>query len=190
MVISQETKKLTICNCSWRRIKHDFLHHFHLPRCDLLVWIIVSKLAPSYYIKLDRLLVETGRFRELCSWRKDYKKEWHTLERREVTLPINDAYRPNTEQWTCTCPAFVVSRFLICKHLVQHVQRVPPIFFLEVKRQRTTPFWRHKTLKPLVDQEDDHDEAKVADADIGDAESDMARMSLTEVTWVRNGLVG
>ncbi|KAJ7241677.1 hypothetical protein B0H12DRAFT_974403, partial [Mycena haematopus] len=36
----------------WRRIKHDFLHHFHLPRCDLLAWILIVKLAPRYYIKL------------------------------------------------------------------------------------------------------------------------------------------
>lgn len=25
---------------SWRCIKHDFIHHFHMPQCDLLVWII------------------------------------------------------------------------------------------------------------------------------------------------------
>ncbi|KAJ3779750.1 hypothetical protein GGU10DRAFT_280331, partial [Lentinula aff. detonsa] len=36
---------------SWRRIKHDFLHHFHKPRLDLLVWILVMKLAPAYYRK-------------------------------------------------------------------------------------------------------------------------------------------
>ncbi|KAJ6542145.1 hypothetical protein DFH09DRAFT_848348, partial [Mycena vulgaris] len=33
----------------WRCIKHDFLHHFHKPRVDLLVWILVVKLAPRYY---------------------------------------------------------------------------------------------------------------------------------------------
>jgi len=59
---------------SWRRIKHDFLHHFHMPRCDLLVWILVTKLAPTYYRKLDQLLTETARYRELSSWRKGFNK--------------------------------------------------------------------------------------------------------------------
>lgn len=61
---------------SWRRVKKDFLHRFHLPRCDILVWVLVTKLAPHYYRKMDRLLVDTGRYRELGSWRKDFKKRW------------------------------------------------------------------------------------------------------------------
>ncbi|TFK57941.1 hypothetical protein BDN72DRAFT_737553, partial [Pluteus cervinus] len=45
-------KTTMILESHWRRIKHDFLHHFRMPRCDLLVWILVTKLAPLYYIKL------------------------------------------------------------------------------------------------------------------------------------------
>ena len=41
------------------------------------------------------------------------------------------------------CPAFVCSRFLICKHLVQAVQ---PVVFLQVKRNRTLPFLEHPTF--------------------------------------------
>ena len=51
-----------------------------------------------------------------------------------------------------TCPAFATSHFLACKHLVQEVERVPPIFFLEVRRHRTTPFWRHQTWKAIQEQ--------------------------------------
>ena len=87
---------------SWRRIKHDFLHHFHMPRCDLLVWILVVKLAPTYYRKLNRLLTETGRFRELPSWRKGFKREWWKLEKKPITMPINDAYRPDAKKMVCT----------------------------------------------------------------------------------------
>ena len=120
-----------------------------MPRCDLLVWILITKLAPTYYRKLDQLLTETGRYRELSSWRKAFKKAWRKLEKTPITLPLNDAYKPNTEKWICTCPSFIVSRFLICKHTIQHMHRVPPIFFLEAERYRTVPFWRHKSLKPL-----------------------------------------
>ena len=52
-----------------------------MPRCDLLVWILITKLAPSYYAKLDRLLVQNGQYSELCSWRPDFKKEWRALEK-------------------------------------------------------------------------------------------------------------
>ncbi|TRM60898.1 hypothetical protein BD626DRAFT_353191, partial [Schizophyllum amplum] len=41
-------KTTMIMESHWRRIKHDFLHHFRLPRCDLLVWILTTKLAPCY----------------------------------------------------------------------------------------------------------------------------------------------
>ena len=133
-----------------------------MPQCDLLVWILVTKLAPTYYTKLDRLLMDTGRYHEPCSWRQDFKSEWQKLEKREITLPVNDAYRPNTTKCTWTCPAFVTSRFLICKHLIQTVQHVPPVFFLEVRRHREAPFWRHCTLKAL-----DEDEARLATGDRG-----------------------
>ncbi|KAJ3535176.1 hypothetical protein NMY22_g6606 [Coprinellus aureogranulatus] len=147
-------KTTMILESHWRRIKHDFLHKFHMPRCDLLVWILVTKLVPTYYRKLGRLLVDTGRYREPASWRKDFKRRWRKLEKQPITLPLNEAYRPNTRTWTCTCPSFFVNRFLICKHLVQQVHRVPPRFFLEAKRQRTTPFWKHPDLRPLPDDDD------------------------------------
>ncbi|KAJ7625689.1 hypothetical protein FB45DRAFT_979820 [Roridomyces roridus] len=135
----------------WRRIKHDFLHHFHMPRCDLVTWVLVAKMAPTYYRKLERLLVETGRYRELPCWRKDFKREWRKLEKRPITLPVNPAYKTDMKKGLCTCPAFAISRFLICKHVVQGYRRVPPVFFLEVKRQRTVPFWAHPSLRPAAD---------------------------------------
>ncbi|KAF8528353.1 hypothetical protein BU17DRAFT_80641 [Hysterangium stoloniferum] len=119
-----------------------------MPRCDLLVWILVVKLAPSYYRKLDRLLTDTGRHRQLPSWRKYFKSTWKKLLKAPITLPLNDAYRPDVKKWVCTCPALIVNRFLLCKHLVQAVQPVPPLSFLEVKHQWTAPVWKHHSLKP------------------------------------------
>ncbi|KAF5345219.1 hypothetical protein D9757_015315 [Collybiopsis confluens] len=132
----------------WRRIKHDFLHHFHAPRLDLLAWILVTKLVPLYNQRLLQIMTETGRYRNLASWRKAFKTEWKKLETRPISIPINDAYRPNPVQWVCGCPHFHKSRFLICKHLVQAVQEVPPVFFLQVTRNRTAPFWVHTSLRP------------------------------------------
>jgi hypothetical protein len=135
-------------NFSWRRIKRDFLHHFHKPRLDLLVWILITKLAPNYYRKLDLLLNDTGRYRELPSWRKSFKREWKKLANTPIEMPINPKYRPDIQRWVCTCPYFVTSRFLVCKHLVQSVGPVPATFYLQVRRNRTTPFWLHPILQP------------------------------------------
>ncbi|KAJ7101717.1 hypothetical protein C8R44DRAFT_887916 [Mycena epipterygia] len=144
-------KTTMILESHWRRIKHDFLHHFHMPRCDLLAWILIVKLAPSFYRKLDRLLTDTGRYRELPSWRKDFKRMWRELEKRPITLPVNPAYKTDVKRGLCTCPSLPTSRFLLCKHVVQGFEPVPPVFFLEVKRQRTAPFWVHPSLRPLSD---------------------------------------
>ncbi|KAF7354458.1 SWIM-type domain-containing protein [Mycena venus] len=122
-------KTTMILESHWRRIKHDFLHHFHMPRCDLLAWILIVKLAPNYYRKLDRLLTDTGRYRELPSWRKNFKKVWRKLEKTPITLPVNPAYKTDAKK--------------------MGVEPVPPVFFLEVKRQRTAPFWVHPSLRPL-----------------------------------------
>jgi hypothetical protein len=48
---------------------------------------------------------------------------WRKLVNAIITTPVNDKYRPDPKRWVCIFPAFVHSRFLICKHLVQAVQR-------------------------------------------------------------------
>ncbi|KAG6904693.1 hypothetical protein DXG01_007854, partial [Tephrocybe rancida] len=137
-----------------------------MPRCDLLAWILVVKLAPTYYRKLNRLLTETGRYRELPSWRKGFKREWKKLAKTPISMPLNGAYRPDPKRMVCTCPYLATSRFLLCKHLVQAHRPVPPVFFLEVKRERTALIWRHTLLKPLDDGGDTTAEHPV---DIGTA---------------------
>ncbi|KAJ3792784.1 hypothetical protein GGU11DRAFT_818928 [Lentinula aff. detonsa] len=66
----------------WRHIKHDFLHYFHKPHVDLLLWILITKLTPTY---------------------QPFKQEWKKLESTPVTLPLPDEYRPWVKQWACTC---------------------------------------------------------------------------------------
>jgi hypothetical protein len=61
-------------------IKVDFLSHFHKPRLDILLWILVEKLAPTYQVKLDSL-VSDGRHRHIASWRKAMKEEFNRCAR-------------------------------------------------------------------------------------------------------------
>ena len=59
---------------------------------------------------------------------------------------MKEKYHPDTKHFVCTCPQFVVSGFLIFKHLVQSFQPVNPIFFLQVMRNWTMPFWSNPAL--------------------------------------------
>jgi hypothetical protein len=59
------------------------------PRHHLLAWILVDKLAPTYYNKLDTTFAEIGRFRELPSWRRDFKQTWKKAEKTPFTGSLN-----------------------------------------------------------------------------------------------------
>src|SRR6266540_6238672 len=63
--------------------------------CDLLAWILVTKLVPTYYITLDNLLTSNRHYYKLCSWRKKFKKTWRNLETHEMTMSLNDVYKPD-----------------------------------------------------------------------------------------------
>ncbi|KAF7297058.1 SWIM-type domain-containing protein [Mycena indigotica] len=140
-----------ICESHWRKLKQEYLHEFHCPRLDLLVWVLVTKLCPPYYDKLVKLTTYLGRTRisELPSWRGTLLSVWRKLEGRDVSDRVQDGYRPDVRRWVCSCPSYATSRFLICKHLIRLVKRVSTRFFREVQRQRTTPFWQHPDLVPV-----------------------------------------
>ena len=130
-------------------MKGDYLYHFSLPWIDLLAWILITKLALTYYQKLEVMLNDIGRFCELPKWRKDLKTEWIKAMRTQITMPMNEMYRPDIKRFICTCPQFIMSQFLLCKHLVQQFCLVNPCFFLEVTQNHTLPIWSHPLLKPL-----------------------------------------
>jgi hypothetical protein len=109
----------------------------------------VRKLMPSYYRKLDNIFSPVARYRELAQWRKAFKKEWKRCEGSNISNPDDPTYAPNAHSLTCTCRAFIKSRFLLCKHVVQLLRPVPPSFFAEVRRYCTLPIWRHKAIVAL-----------------------------------------
>ena len=122
-------------------MKGDYLHHFSLPRLDLLVWVLITRLAPTYYQKLEVMLNDIGRFCELPKWRKDFKTDWIIAMRTQITMPLNKKYHPDAQHFVCTCPQFVISRFLLCKHIVKQFHPVDPRFFLKVTWNHCLPFW-------------------------------------------------
>ena len=80
---------------------------------------------------------------------KEFKAAWKKAMKKPITMLLNEKYRPDPRRFVCTCPQFVISHFLICKHLMQSFHPVYPIFFLQVTRNRTMPFWTHPSLVPI-----------------------------------------
>ena len=48
--------------------------------------------------------------------------------------------------------------------------RIPPVFFLQVCRNRTTPFWKHEKLVPLVM---DNESVSIGEQQVAEDESEM-----------------
>ncbi|TFK31130.1 hypothetical protein BDQ12DRAFT_619513, partial [Crucibulum laeve] len=76
----------------WCHIKEDYLYHFNLPHLDLLAWVLIVKLASTYYHKLDMMLNDIGYFCTLPKWRKEFKMEWKKAATMPITLSLNDSY--------------------------------------------------------------------------------------------------
>lgn len=75
--------------------------------------------------------------REKVSWRKEFKKCWKNLAKQEFSGKL---YYTNTDQWICSCLAFLNNRFFLCKHLVKSVNNIITIeFFNSVQRQGIYP---------------------------------------------------
>ena len=92
--------------------------------------------------------------REKVSWRKEFKSHWKNLAKREFS---GELYYTNTEQWICSCPAFLKDRFFLCKHLVKLANSYNAItkeFFNNVQRQGIYP------LLGMISDEQNHFNAK------------------------------
>ncbi|KIJ31167.1 hypothetical protein M422DRAFT_783845 [Sphaerobolus stellatus SS14] len=75
----------------------------------------------------------------------------------------NGTYHTNIHHWTCSCPAYLISHFLLCKHLVRtanaHLGGAPLTdlrFFLNIQRHQLPPFYHiagiHNHLNPTATQ--------------------------------------
>ncbi|KAH8656329.1 hypothetical protein BGZ61DRAFT_500287 [Ilyonectria robusta] len=89
-------------------------------------------------IKHDYLhpLLQHDHRQATASWRKDFKREW------------KKHYHTDPARWTCACPSFLDSRFLLCKHILSCYEPVSDRvdFFRSIQRRREPPFWTHAQL--------------------------------------------
>lgn len=144
-----------IVESHWRKIKHDYLHRFNRPRIDLVTWVLCTRVIPDS-IHLLRALTDPkapqSRFTE-ASWRKKWKAEYTRLEDKAVEVKPEKImhYHTDPRLFVCSCPAFLVSRFLLCKHIVRchrpanREQRA--LMKRLVQRNRVAPFWSVPQLR-------------------------------------------
>ena len=135
-------KTTMLVESHWKVIKRNYLPRFFRPRIDLVTFVIVTRLIPHSEIMHDKY--QSGR--EKVSWRKDFKKHWKDLLKKEVS---GELYYTNADQWICSCPAFLMDRFFLCKHLVKSVNNIITAeFFDNVQRQGIYPLLgMHKTSR-------------------------------------------
>ncbi|KAF0556085.1 MULE transposase domain protein [Gigaspora margarita] len=148
----------------WSVIKRCYLHRFNHPRLDLLLWTLINEIIPAQKERLFQIV--TGITEPW--WWDDFKKAWNAAGTKdqsknintdgpnkgkrkrsinEKTTDLKSSYFTDINQWVCSCPAFLKSRFLVCKHLVQQVFIMP-----NGQRQRLIRdnFKRHTTPPFLV----------------------------------------
>ena len=136
-----------------------------LPRAQRTIALATGKLR-------------NGRAKALAPWQVEFKSQWiemgksneqQLLERElqvrkgnlkgkakvERLQQIMDegtresgTYHTSTAKWTCSCPSYLLSRFLLCKHLVRLVNKElhdKPLtdlhFFAKLQRDRKPPYY-------------------------------------------------
>ena len=140
-------KTTMIVESHWRRLKHDFLHRFNRPRIDLVVWILTSSSIPKGIEQIKA--IQSGGFRKVfASWGRSFKRNWKQYQSQDVSPQSLSTYHTNAMRWTCGREAFLVSRFLVCKHLIRCFEKPQdPVKFLgRIRRQRSCPFWIEEQL--------------------------------------------
>ncbi len=142
-------KTTMIIESHWRKIKHDYLHRFNRPRIDLVIWVLLSRSIPDGLTRMQALLQRNHRKATAC-WRKDFKREWKKRIERSNPLEADHIQRYHTDpvRWTCGCPYFLTSRFLVCKHILSCYEPICDAvdFFRSIQRRRDSPFWTHQQL--------------------------------------------
>jgi hypothetical protein len=99
----------------WSRIKRRYLVNNPRARLDLVVHIIMNDYCPSLLHKWQQCLIDR---RDLFDFERALLTKWNKTPEIIRLNGINPStYLTDVNRWVCSCPSFLTSRFLICKHL-------------------------------------------------------------------------
>jgi hypothetical protein len=153
-------------------------------------------------------------------WQKAFRDTWldlgrsdqHRLTAKELEIrckekrgPVRDqrlaqieeeyqrdpgTHHTDISRWVCSCPAFLISRFLLCKHLVREANWLTTNklkddlrFFLNLRRNTKPPFY---SIPGIHDVDSDHqdssdDERRVASVNLNSLLKDNSGVQAAEV---------
>ncbi len=139
----------------WRQLKHNYLHNYTRPRLDQLVWVLIHKVTPAYFARMNGLQdgYRMGRSKPLTAYQRRFKTAWIKMKNKE---PSGTKYTTDVRTWTCNCGSQKYHCHHICKHLVRAVEHPALSFWRNVIRRRVVPIYQHPVLVPLGEAADDY----------------------------------
>jgi len=131
------SKTTMMIEAHWKVLKHDYLYRFNRPRLDYVIYVICEHLLPQQENRLLQLI--NGR--QHPHWWEEFKREWKKTGQRNVSTNSEERYYTSEALWVCSCPNFLQSRFLLCKHLVTIAGGCSKrLIYNEIRRGRERPF--------------------------------------------------
>src|SRR6185312_4741817 len=125
----------------WKVIKHDYLYRFNRPRIDYVVFVLCEKVISAQITRLHQLA--NGRINPY--WWENFKRTWKISATEDIAINVDERYYVDINRWICSCPAFLYSHFLVCKHLVQTIGEAPrQLLYSDFNRCTVYPFWSFK----------------------------------------------
>ena len=121
--------------------------------------------------------LEQKVFRELCVLKSGVKGQLRKERLAQATADYTreaGAYHTSLEEWTCSCPSYLISRFLLCKHLVRLTENTigskaqDLAFFRKLRRNHRPPYYCIPGIHPDLEatQESQQMAGSVVDAPI------------------------
>ncbi|KDR83833.1 hypothetical protein GALMADRAFT_110768 [Galerina marginata CBS 339.88] len=162
----------------------------------LVITGVLPRIQQNLDSILDRRRV--GRAKALAPWQTEFRRQWKELsptdeerlvkkelavlkgnlkgkKKEERLQQIADEeqrehgkYHTDLQRWTCSCPSYLISRFLTCKHLVRltndklHNKPLTRLdFFANLRRGRYPPFYSIKGIHEVESPDTSADEQEV-----------------------------
>jgi hypothetical protein len=133
-----------ITESHWRVLKYNYKYNYNRPRLDRLTNILVEQLIPDFDLKL----AQYNASRSFPSWWQAFKKDWNKAKSADIMPNMDKKYHVDVANWICSCPVYVNSRYLLCKHLIAKKEKDFWPTFSETTRRHDYPFIFFGNNKP------------------------------------------
>lgn len=106
---------------------------------------IATRVLPDALRRLTAIQNHDSRIHKV-RWREGFKKQWKEDASKLVNPEKLVKYHTDPMRWVCGCRAFLMSRFMLCKHIVYCFEPPSPEVLRTIRRQTTPPFWKDDRL--------------------------------------------